>query len=221
MEKTVNIPSTMNELTIEQFCELYQLINNDTYRYSNGQVKESFWSKYISVLAQLPESEIDNMEWQSYLELKNEVAKLKFDLPTEFDDQNPNKEHVIIEHNGKRYKFQPDYGYTKLKTARIIEDMLGDKDFLEHLYLVVAIAFVELDENGNEMPFIEEQIPKKAEELMNMQIGKLYNTLFFCPLRGTSYSLFTSRFGNLAPITLNLVKAKMQQGALQALRSPK
>jgi len=221
MEKTVEIPTSVSELTIEQFCEMYQLINDKSYRYDNGSVKESFWSKYISIVTGISEQDIDNMEWNSYLQLKNEIATLKFDLPTEFEDPNPNKEHVIIEHEGNRYKFQPDYGYTKLKTARIIEDMLGDKDFLEHLYLVVAIAFVELDENGNEMPFIEEQIPKKAEHLMKMQIGKLYNTLFFCPIRGTNCSLFTNRFGNLAPLTQSLVKAKMQQGALQALRSPK
>ena len=221
MEKTIQIPSSVSELTIEQFCEMYQLINNDVYRYKDGSVKESFWSKYIHIVTGISEQDIDNMEWNSYLQLKNEISALKFDLPTNFEDPSPNKEDVIIEFNGKKYKFQPDYGYTKLSTARVIEDMLGDKDFLEHLYLVVAIAFRELDSNGNEIPLIEENLPKKAEELMKMKIGQLYNTLFFCPSRGTNCSLFTNRFGNLAPHTQDLAKAKMQQGALDSLRSLK
>lgn len=217
MEKTINIPNNLGELTLEQFCEAYQLINNPNFKNPDDTPKESFWFEYIHILTKIPKEDLDNMDYIDFIKMKKIVIDLKFDIPN-LDNQDEDRKDIIVEHKGKRFIFQPDYAYNKLKTARLIEDYLGEKDFLEHLYLVAGIGFIELDDKNNPKPFIIENLNKKAEFWLDCPIEKLYSTLFFYSIQGNASLMLTNRFGKMTQNTKRWAIALLQQGAIQELK---
>lgn len=209
------------DLSLEQFIELYNLWIDKDMVHADGSLAESFFFKKVLIVTNIPEHKLNEADWTEWEQLKLATADVSFEhrepKPNKvYSDRGKelNKEKVIVELLGKRYSFQPDYGYHKLATARHIEDLLGGKDIIAHFHYLAALSFWELDEKGNELPIIMEAMDAKAQMFLQIPIAQIYDHLFFCSIPEKPYTLFTKRFGSMIPETKHLMQRVMQAGQL-------
>ena len=214
MTKSVTIPESYMEISLGQFCDLYELILRDDLKGKNGELTESFWINWIASLTSIPMKDIEEMSWDDYQQLKELCNSFEFKLHTPERQQ----EEYLLVVDGKRYVLNPDYGYTKMSTARHIEDILGDKDPIAHFDIIATIAFVEVDEQGNPLPFDLRKLDRKRERFRELPMKELYDALFFCTLPAKGYTLLTNRFGShLLPKTKEILETVMRRETLQRI----
>lgn len=209
------------DLSLGQFIELYQLWTDKDMVHMDGSLAESFFFKKALIVTNIPEHKLNDADWTEWEQIKLVTADVTFETrkpqPKKiYPDRHAeiNKEKVIVELLGRKYSFQPEYGYHKLSTARHIEDLLGDKDMIAHFHYLAALSFWELDEQGNEKPIVIEAIDAKAEMFLQIPLKDIYDHLFFCTIPAKPYTLFMKRFGKMIPETRQLMERVIAAGQM-------
>lgn len=185
MEKTVEIPESMEELTLEQFIDYLEL----TVESKEGPTRKAI--KLMSIMSGIPVEDVELMDAKDFGRLYKELEWLK-DVKFESPAKPKDKKDIVIAVEGEEFLFQPDYYWSKIGDMAVVEELLAGRNMFTHFHYVLAIACRKKDEKLD-----RERIEERAKLFLKCKMKDVYDAMFFFALAGKTSSIFTLAFSGV------------------------
>jgi hypothetical protein len=173
-----DIPTSIDELTLEQFIDLYTIIRD-------GDDLDSIRAliRMASATSGIPIGVVETMSYVTLEDLITQMPIQAFALPKpeEIDKRElyptlaakQDKKEFCVNIEGEDYFFQPDPAFTKAGVMADIEQLLDGKDFIEYFHFLMAIAFRRKEEK-----FDLSLLSEKARLFLPIPIATVRTALF-------------------------------------------